>query len=304
MKRITFIGFLIVAAFQVSLGQNTKNYTPVNMYMMNPLMINPGYAGAQDSWSGTLMYGKNWAGIPGAGSMMTVNGHTPLGQGKVAVGFLASNNSYGASRNTSFYGYYAYRINVGAGKVGLGIRAGFNNYSRQLTKAAWHDNLDPVIMDDTRFFPNFGVGAYWYTSTFYLGLSIPDFFFPPVGSESFDASPTNYNYKLMGGYLFRINDNFKIKPSALITYVQNSPLVFQANASFIFYKDMIWVGASYKPNGLVGILEGQITKWLRLGYAYEFPTGNLAGYTSGSHEILIRFISNFELRAVSPGYFW
>ncbi len=304
MKASGFIGLMLFIALQGAMGQNTKNYTPVNMYMMNPLLINPGYAGAQDSWSVTGMYGKNWVGMPGSGNLMTITGHTPLGEGKVAVGFQASNNTYGTNRNTSAYFYYTYRINVGAGKIGLGLRAGGNNYSRELSRAEFMDPADPVIRDESRFFPNFGAGVYWYTSDFYLGISVPDFFFPPLGSESFSASPENYNYMLTGGYLFRISDNFKIKPSTLITYTLHSPLFYQANTSFIFLQDRIWLGASYKPNGLVAIAEFQATKWLRMGYAYEFPMGDLSGFTTGSHELLIRFISNFELRAVSPGYFW
>ena len=304
MNKAAITGLLILLAWPGALGQNTRNYTPVNMYMMNPLLINPGYAGSKDSWAMTGMYGKSWAGMPGAGNMMTVSGHTPVGQGRVALGFLASNNSFGINRNTNAYVYYSYRINVGAGKIGLGLRAGGNNYSRELTQAEFMNMSDPVIKDESRFFPNFGAGIYWYNSDFYLGISVPDFFFPPLGSEAFDADPQNYNYTFTGGYLFRISDNFKIKPSTLISYSFNAPVFYQANASFIFYEDMIWLGASYKPNGMVVIAEFQAAKWLRLGYAYELPIGNLTGYTTGSHEFLIRFVSNFELRAVSPGYFW
>lgn len=304
MKRIISIASLVIFILQASAGQSTKNYSPVNMYMMNPLLINPGYAGSKDSWAAAVMYGKSWAGMPGAGNMMTFTGHTPVGQGKVALGFLASNNSFGANRNTNAYFYYTYRINVGTGKIGLGLRAGGNYYARELSQAEFMDPADPVISDDSRFFPNFGFGVYWYNRNFYLGISVPDFFFPPQGSETFDASPDNYSYTFTGGYLFRISDNFKIKPSTLVSYSMNAPVFYQANTSFIFLEDMIWLGASYKPNGMVAIAEFQVAKWLRLGYAYELPTGKLAGYTTGSHEVLIRFVSSFELRAVNPGYFW
>ena len=260
MRKIAFIGIMVLIAVTGTFGQNTKNYTPVNMYMMNPLLINPGYAGAKDSWSLTGMYGKSWVGMPGAGDMMTVTGHTPLGKGKVAIGFLASSNSFGTNRNTNAYFYYTYRINVGAGKIGLGLRAGGNNYSRDLTQAEFLNPADPVIKDESRFFPNFGAGVYWYTNDFYLGISVPDFFFPPMGSETFDADPQNYNYTFTGGYLFRISENLKIKPSTLVTFSMNSPVYYQANTSLIFLQDMIWLGASYKPNGLVAIAEFQATK--------------------------------------------
>jgi type IX secretion system PorP/SprF family membrane protein len=304
MKKLLSIGLLVVLAIAGVRGQNTKNYTPVNMYMMNKLLINPGYAGSKDSWSMTGMYGRSWVGMPYAGNMMTISGHTPLKGGKVALGFLASNNAFGVNRNTNAYLYYTYRINVGTGKIGLGLRAGGSNYARELSRAEFMNPADPVIKDESRFFPNFGAGVFWYSDEFYLGISVPDFIFPPEGSEAFTASPANYNYTLMGGYMFEFSENFKLKPSTLVSYNPDTPVFYQVTSTFILWDDHIWLGASYKPNGLVGIAEFQVARWLRLGYAYEFPMGNLSGYSTGSHEFLIRYVSTFELRAVNPGYFW
>ena len=44
---------------------------------------------------------------------------------------------------------------------------------------------------------------------------------------------------------------------------------------------------------------------IRIGYAFEFPTGGVADYAPfGSHEILIRYDFSYKLRSVSPAYFW
>ncbi len=287
-------------------GQNTKHYTPVNMYMMNTLLINPGYAGTKEAMSGSLMYGINWAGMPGAGNLTAMSFDSPIGwlKGRVALGGLATSATYGVNANTNVYGYYNYRIPLGQGKLGLGLRAGVNNYSRKLSRAEFRDPNDPVQLDESRWFPNFGLGVFWFTADYYAGLSIPDFFFPPSGSNGFDHDVANYNYTFIGGYIFTVSDNLRIKPSALLIYTQHSPLVYQATVSFILLNDMLWLGASYKPNGIVGIAEFQFQKWLRVGYAYEFPTGNLTGFTSGSHEILLRLVYNKKLHVISPGYFW
>ena len=244
---------------QIVRGQNTKHYTPVNMYMMNTLLINPGYAGTKEAMSGSLMYGINWAGMPGAGNLMAMSFDSPINwlKGRVALGGLATSSTYGLNTNTNVYGYYNYRIPIGQGKLGLGLRGGVNNYSRRLTKAEFRQANDPVQLDESRWFPNFGLGVFWFTADYYVGLSIPDFFFPPSGSSAFDHDVANYNYTFVGGYIFTASDNFRIKPSALVTYTQNSPLVYQASLNFILLNDMLWLGASYKPNGIVGLVEFQ-----------------------------------------------
>jgi len=306
MRKLIIISASLLMILQVVVGQNTKHYTPVNMYMMNTLLINPGYAGTKEAMSGSLMYGNNWAGMPGAGTLMAMSFDSPINwlKGRVALGGLATSSTYGLNTNTNVYGYYNYRIPIGQGKLGLGLRGGVNNYSRRLTKADFREPNDPVQLDESRWFPNFGLGIFWFTADYYVGLSIPDFFFPPSGSNAFDHDVANYNYTIVGGYIFTASDNFRIKPSALVTYTQNSPLVYQATLNFILLNDMLWLGASYKPNGIVGLVEFQFQKWLRLGYAYEFPTGDLVGFTSGSHEILLRLVYNKKLKVVSPGYFW
>ena len=215
-------------------------------------------------------------------------------------------NKFGVNKNLAFYGHYSYRIITGAGKLSFGLRAGFVSYNRDLREASFRDVGDPVqSYDYSLIYPNFGAGIYWYSQDYNVGLSVPDFFFPPIGSEAFDGDPKNYNYTFMGGYLFRISDDFKIKPSTMISYSISSPLAYQANLSFIMFQDMIWLGGGYKSQGIVAFLEVQAASFLRIGYAWEFPTGGVRQYAPwGSHEFLLRFDTSFKLRTVSPAYFW
>ena len=313
MNRIAAIGIFIVLSWTIVTGQNTKNYTPVNLYMLNPLLVNPAYAGARESMSFTGMMGANWLDIPGAqvgqasaaGWMESGTFDLPLSE-KNAVGGMVINNSFGVNNNFVFYAHYSFRIITGAGKLSFGLRGGLNSYNRSLHKADFRDPGDPVQQFDySKIFPNFGAGIYWYSDDYYLGVSVPDFFFPPTGSENFDVDPMNYNYTFLGGYLFRISDNFKIKPSTMINYSMNSPLAYQANLSFIMFQDMLWLGAGYKSQGIVALLEVQAASPIRIGYAFEFPTGGVKEYAPwGSHEILIRYDFSYKLRSVSPAYFW
>jgi type IX secretion system PorP/SprF family membrane protein len=313
MRRLLVIGFVVAVLWGGMSAQNTKNYTPVNMYMLNPLLINPAYSGTKESLSANMMIGANWLDIPGAqlgkadaaGWMQSGSFDLPLSE-QMAVGFIIRNNSFGVNNNFVFYGHYSYRIITGFGKLSFGLRAGLNHYNRNLLKASFRDPLDPVQQFDySRMYPNFGAGVYWYNDNYNVGFSVPDFFFPPTGSGLFDGDPRNYNYTLTGGYLFRVSDNFKIKPSTMLTYSLKSPLAYQVNLSFIGFKDMVWLGLGYKSQGFVILAEFQAATYLRIGYAYEIPTGGVREYAPwGSHEILIRFDNSWEVRNVSPVYFW
>ena len=71
------------------------------------------------------------------------------------------------------------------------------------------------------------------------------------------------------------------------------------------FQDMLWLGAGYKSQGIVVLLEVQAASPIRIGYAFEFPTGGVKEYAPwGSHEILIRYDFSYKLRSVSPAYFW
>ena len=311
MRKLTIIGIVLIMICGSIHAQNTKNYTPVNLYMLNPLLVNPAYAGARESTSLTMMYGTNWPESVGAvfgngfvaGRMMSVTGDVPISE-KNSVGGMITENSFGVNNNLAFYGHYSYRIITGVGKLSFGLRAGLNIYSRNLLQANFRDPNDPVQINEKNVFPNFGAGVYWYSDNYFAGFSVPDFFFPSTGSGGFDVSPTNYNYTLMGGYLFEASDDVKIKPSVLLNYSLKAPLAYQVNLSVVMFQDKVWLGAGYKSKGIVTLAEFQVSKPWRLGFSLEWPTGGVGSYVGTSFEVLIRRDFSYELRTVSPAYFF
>ncbi len=310
MKRLTIIGLTVLLICGNISGQNTKNYVPVNMYMLNPLLVNPAYSGTKESLSANLMLGTNWLDKPigdfkAAGYMQTFSFDYPVTP-KNAVGFLIRNHSFGVNNNFVFYGHYSYQISTGSGNLSFGLRAGLNSYNRDLQQASFRTSGDPMQQFDySRMYPNFGVGVYWYSSNYNLGISIPDFFFPPTGSEAFDTDPKNYNYTLLGGYLFSISDNLKIKPSTMLIYSVGAPISYNLNLTFITLQDRLWAGVGYKQKGFIILAEIQALSYLRIGYAYEVPFGFVKDYAPlGSHEIMIRFDNTWKVRKVNDVYFW
>jgi len=306
MKRITLIISFVLFCAAVQ-SQNNSVFLPFNQYMFNTLMYNPAYAGAKESLSASLMYRKQWIGMKGTPEMFALTGHTPLRNNKIALGFHVDNLSAGAGaeRSNNAFLYYSYRFLVGRGKLSLGLRAGGTIISRNLLDVDRKINDDPAFVDQTFAMPNFGAGVYYYTDKYYAGLSVPFFLSANDTIRKISADVKRYNFTGTAGMLFTFAENFKIKPSCYVQYTFDNPFLYYLSASFITLHDAIWVTGSYKSTGvIIGILEFQINKQLRLGYAYDFSIGELKGFMSGSHEILLRYDLSYSVRATNPGYFW
>jgi type IX secretion system PorP/SprF family membrane protein len=306
MKRkgliISFV--LFCAAVQ---AQNNSVFLPFNQYMFNTLMYNPAYAGAKESLSATLMYRKQWIGMKGTPEMFALTGHTPLRNNKIAVGFHVDNISAGAGaeRSNNAFLYYSYRFLVGSGKLSLGLRAGGSLIARNQLDVDRKVREDPAFGDESFALPNFGAGVYYYTNRYYAGVSVPFFLCSNDTLRKISHDVKRYNFTGTAGVLLTLTENFKIKPSTYVQYTIDNPVLYYLSASFITFRDAICLTGSYKSTGeIIGILEFQINKQLRLGYAYDFSVGNLKGYMSGSHEILLRYDLSYAVRATSPGYFW
>ena len=84
----------------------------------------------------------------------------------------------------------------------------------------------------------------------------------------------------------------------------HDPLEVDLNANFIF-ADMLWVGGSYRiaEKAAVALLDLQITPQLKIGYSYDYQLGHLNDYTSGTHEVSLRYEFSYSVSATSPRYF-
>jgi type IX secretion system PorP/SprF family membrane protein len=282
-----------------------------SQYMFNGLFINPAYAGSHQFYNITSLYRKQWVNFDGAPSTQILSVDGPLKNRNVGLGLLLSNDKIGVSKQTDFYGNYAYHINMGGGlKLSMGLRAGGSYYRAKLTDLTVWDENDEVFAKDINgeFLPNFGSGLYLYSSKLFLGLSVPHILnYKPRTTfyiNKTDAPQLVRHYYLTGGYVFDQNENVIFKPSVLVKYVNNAPIQADFNLNVLFNK-FLWVGASYRTtDSFVGILEVQANKKLRIGYAYDYPFNNLKKYTNGSHEIMIAYDFGYNiLKIKTPRYF-
>lgn len=294
--------------FEMALAQYEPMFT---QYMFNEMFINPAYAGSRDNISATLLYRNQWVGIEGAPKTQTFSVHAPLGRNKTGVGLAVMNEEIGVTHQLSFLGNYAYRIVTQKGYFSMGIQAGLINHQEKLADINAKDQGDPSFSANTPklLLPNAGMGLYYYSDKFYIGLSVPRFIENKVEVSnglkvSNKANFKNFHYYLTGAYVFKTSENVKLKPSLMIKAVQGAPVEFDLNLNVLFH-EIFWIGSTYRTGDAVALLtQVQITRQFRLGYSYDYTLTKLGKYNSGSHEITLGYDFNFrKSKVVTPRYF-
>lgn len=290
-------------------AQQDAQYT---QYMYNTLSINPAYAGSRDVLSVVGLFRSQWVGLDGAPNTGTFSIHSPVGE-RVGLGLNIIRDEIFIAQETYFNANFSYSFNVSdTGKLALGISAGgqlFDIDFRRANTGAFNPgdpNAQPLV--DNRFSPQVGIGSFYYTNKFYVGLSVPDL----LETEHFDESQSTnsstaterMNFYLMSGYTFDLSSDLKFKPAFLMKAVDGAPLQLDLTANFLI-KDKVTIGAAYRWSAALSALIGfQVSDQILLGFGYDRETTELALYNDGSYEVFLRYeLFKKTDRLVSPRFF-
>lgn len=306
--RIHIIFILILTSVFNIESQQLPQFT---QYMYNTISVNPAYAGSREVLSIVGLHRSQWAGFGKGPETQTLSIHTPLRNDRIGLGFSFINDKLGYEKFTYLYGDFSYTINLSEEtRLAFGLKAGFTQYNldNELLVA---EGSDPGISGvRNRWEPNVGAGFYLHTNKWYLGLSAPRLL--NIDHNDLTIGGVDYgivdkvSYYLTGGYVFDLNDNVKFKPATLIKATNGAPLSYDITANFLF-NEKFWLGGSYRFNqytGALGLLvDFQVSKQFRIGYAYEYPLSDINQFSSGTHEVLLMFELLKASRAKSPRYF-
>jgi type IX secretion system PorP/SprF family membrane protein len=305
------IYILILSVLVLMPVVNAQQVPVTSQYLTNGLVINPAYTGTREALSANLSYRKQWARITGAPQYQTLSLHSPVNtKEKVSLGLMVDYLTYGVTKDVGIYAFYAYNVRVGRGKLSMGLKGGFDLSNTNYNRLQFPDGnpADPLLTGDMKYtLPNMGVGFYYYTDSYFAGIAVPSILtYKRDETDEFRVSPDYSLFRtyVTAGTLLRVADVFKIKPSVLVRYSMHEPLEVDLNANFIF-ADLLWVGGSYRiaEKAAVALLDLQITPQLKVGYSYDYQLGHLNNYTSGTHEVSLRYEFSFAVSATSPRYF-
>jgi type IX secretion system PorP/SprF family membrane protein len=327
MKKILTLIFLLIL-LKPSFAQQDPQFS---QYMFNTLVINPAYAGYRETHNITLLHRDQWSGFEGAPKTQSFIADGAFGNDKkVGLGLSFVNDKAGLQQQTSAHANYAYRLRTGAeSRLAFGISLGVGQFSLDPSDSHVQDETDDNFLDkQTYFVPDARVGVHYSTARFYAGLSATNLLSNAINYQQVGKGTiANHgrHYFLTAGYLFDLNENFKVKPSVLLREDTKGPTNVDLN-TFVLIKEMVWVGASYRAgvnlwkktdwnsgtfnqNSLVGVLEAFVMKNLRVGYSYDYSLSDMANYENGTHEISLGVILNSKSKVnkksaqLTPRYF-
>src|SRR5258708_14372440 len=88
-----------------------------SLYMFDPLLVNPSYAGNQVQLSVTSIYRNQWVNLDGAPKTFTTTAHSGFRKYRVGLGFIFSNDQIGIHNDLGFYGVYSYKLPINTNKA-------------------------------------------------------------------------------------------------------------------------------------------------------------------------------------------
>lgn len=329
MRKLLLANLLLLLFALSGSAQQDPMFTK---YMFNSLVFNPAYAGAKGHMSVTLLHRDQWLGMEGAPATQSFTVHSPLEGDKVGLGMSVVRDEIGVTNTLSAMGSYAYRMQLGAGKLCLGLQAGVLNWRADFTKLTINNSADPAFLNDmtpNMWLPNVGVGLHYYVpNKFYIGVSAPHILQMTL-REEYGGNPVmaqQYrHYYLFAGCAIPLSELLVFKPSLLIKNVGlfgefqpnnliGAPTEFDIDLSLLIYK-ALWVGVAFRSafegfNGTSSMDSGDI--WVsyylrngfRIGAAYDYTLTDLRPFAQGSYEIMLGYEMNYKSKQiVTPRYF-
>jgi len=294
MKKITklFLAFLLVSfTYQVSAQQDPK-YT---QYLNNMNVINPAYAGARGNTTITVDFHSQWVGNIGGPETQTFTFNKPVGK-RMGIGFSAVHDAIHVQEETYLFADFSYAIPVtDNATLNFGIKAGGSFLNIDLQRITTSEQ-DPLFTENVnQFNPNVGVGLYYYTNKFFLGVSAPNLLATKHYESTgllYTAAQEDIHFFVTGGVQMPLGDNVTFKPSFMARAVKGAPMSLDLTANFLLYKKFE-LGVNYRlDESFSGLTTFRLSDWMRIGYSYDAINNRLTTISRGTHEVMMIFDVN------------
>jgi type IX secretion system PorP/SprF family membrane protein len=301
MKKLN-IAFLF---FAILLHPVLSQQDPLSSYyMFNILTYNPGVAGTSGMICATALNRQQWVGFKGAPSTTLFNISAPVSPFRIksGVGLVIENDNIGFDKDINFSAAYSYLMDVGPGKLGIGINLGMLDKTLSPTweipsgDAHTPASGDPLIPENKESYVAFdaGLGFYYKADKYYGGLSVTHLNQPKI-KYSKGTPYISRHYYLTAGYILQLpNPSLELLPS-FFAFSDGKVVQFTVT-SLVRYNKKAWGGVSYRAgDALIGMLGFELYNGLRLGYAYDFTLSAINKSSGGSHEFMINYCFDLGL---------
>ena len=270
------------------------------------MSVNSAYTGQRDVLSYTGLYRTQWVGIDGAPKTLTFGIHSPLKNENLGMGISIVSDQLGPIREDYINLNFSYTIRLNRStELSFGLKGGLHNLSSDFSRGNSFQNTDVAFNENISLFsPTIGAGLYLHSTRGYLGLSAPNFLTTEHYNDYKESlASERLHLFLIGGYVFNIDNDIKLKPAFLIKAVSGAPLIADLSINAMFNNRFVF-GLAYRwDDSLSGLTGLQVNKTLFIGYAYDYNTSIGNKYTGGTHEVMLRFELQQINKILSPRFF-
>jgi type IX secretion system PorP/SprF family membrane protein len=301
MKKLNITFLFLIFFLQPGLTQQD----PLSShYMFSTLTFNPGVSGISGMICATALNRQQWVGFKGAPSVIVFSISSPvtLFNIKSGIGLIVESDNTGFDKDINLSGSYSYLMDLGQGKLGLGLTLGMLNKalspSWQIPSGEYHTPAsgDPLIPVNKESYVAFdaGIGAFYKTDKYYAGLSVTHINEPKI-KFSKGLPYVSRHYYFTAGYTLQLPDpSFELLPSVFA--FSDGKVAQIAVNTLVRYNKKVWGGVSYRAgDAITGMIGVELYNGIRIGYAYDFPMSDIRKSTSGSHEFMINYCFDFSM---------
>ena len=301
MKKLNIAFLFLLLSLQPVLSQQDPLSS---QYMFNTLTFNPGVAGTSGMICATALNRQQWIGFKGAPATTVFNISAPISlfSIKSGVGLLVESDNIGFDKDINLSGSYSYLMELGTGKLGIGLSLGMLNTTLtptwQIPTGDEHTPAsgDPLIPENKESYVAFdaGLGLFYQAEKYYASLSVTHINQPKIKFTK--GTPyISRHYYLTAGYTLQLpNPSLELIPSFFA--LSDGKVVQFTVTSLVRYNKKVWGGVSYRAgDALIGIVGIELFNGIRLGYAYDFTISDISKNTSGSQEFMVNYCFDLNL---------
>lgn len=333
MRRILLVLIFFTCTVAVTTAQQLPQYT---QYVFNNYLLNPALSGIENYSDVMAGYRSQWTGLQGAPVTSYITFNTPIGDqfingdasafpaagGEIpasrlytqyyqaaephhGVGFTLVTDKAGPITQTDINATYAYHLGISATfNLALGVAAGVSRTALN-TSEITTEYVDPAIYNGKggQWSPDLGAGLWGYSSNYYVGISAQQ-----ILPQKLYYSTTNSLYQnksvphffFTAGYKIFMSDDLTFMPSFMVKEINPVPVTYDITGK-ISFRDVFWLGSSYRHNDSVSILAGfNLSSLINVGYSYDITTSALNTVSNGTHEIVLSLMLNNRNKVQSP----
>jgi type IX secretion system PorP/SprF family membrane protein len=309
MRRTLLFLFLTVSLGITVYSQQVPLLT---QYMFINMAFNPGYTGSNEGINVTGLARQQWIGFKdGNGTAVSpqdffVTVDSPLKFLHGGVGGSIMDDKIGAFSTIQVKLDYAYRLDLGAGTLGIGGEAIFQNSKQDFSAYTAIDESDPILQSkdkQTDLVIDGSIGGYYKVPDKYsIGFSVLNLFQTTQKKNFYKLDRT---YCVTGGYNWLVPNHpgFELQPSILIMM---DKAAIQGNLDAILsYNKKIWGGLGFRyQDGIASIpvIVGFAVKNFHVGISYDIGTSATGINRNGSLEVLINYCFKIQTEKFRKSY--